>query len=109
MIRLVTSLLAVLFVLGATVSARAQDSVKPASRAEATAIIAEARRIVTPNGVERLEKVRIRDIEQWVSYFFGAAAGAGAGGGGAVAGGVDEFQMSRTISHLPPFLRRIST
>ncbi len=40
-------------------SARANEPVKPASRAEATAIIANARKIVTPNGVERLEKVRI--------------------------------------------------
>jgi pimeloyl-ACP methyl ester carboxylesterase len=44
-----------------------QASVKPSSRAEATAIIAEARKVVTPNGVERLEKVRIGGIEQWVS------------------------------------------
>jgi hypothetical protein len=34
-------------------SARADEPVKPASRAEATAIIANARKIVTPNGVER--------------------------------------------------------
>ena len=40
---------------------------KPASRAEATAIIASARKILTPNGVERLEKVRIGGIDQWVS------------------------------------------
>src|ERR1700704_6234949 len=32
---------------------------RPASRADATAIIANARKVVTPNGVERLEKVRI--------------------------------------------------
>jgi pimeloyl-ACP methyl ester carboxylesterase len=44
-----------------------QASVKPSSRAEATAIIAEARKVVTPNGVERLEKVRIGGIDQWVS------------------------------------------
>jgi hypothetical protein len=34
---------------------------------EATAIIAEARRIVTPNGIECVEKVQIGGIEQWVS------------------------------------------
>jgi pimeloyl-ACP methyl ester carboxylesterase len=51
----------------ATVPAQARSPVKPASRDEATAIIAEARRIVTPNGVERLEKVRIGGIDQWVS------------------------------------------
>jgi proline iminopeptidase len=50
----------------ATVSDRTQDPVKPTNRAEATAIIANARRIVTPNGVERLEKVRIGGIDQWV-------------------------------------------
>jgi proline iminopeptidase len=38
-----------------------------ADRAEATAIIANARKILTPNGVERLEKVRIGGIDQWVS------------------------------------------
>jgi proline iminopeptidase len=47
--------------------ARADPPAKPASRAEATAIIANARKIVTPNGVERLEKVRIGGIDQWVS------------------------------------------
>ncbi|HLJ48389.1 MAG TPA: hypothetical protein VKU01_20380 [Bryobacteraceae bacterium] len=32
---------------------------EPLTRADATAIIANARRILTPNGIERLEKVRI--------------------------------------------------
>jgi len=50
------------------VTAAPRDSlVKPASRAEATAIIANARKIVTPGGVERLEAVRIGGIDQWVS------------------------------------------
>jgi proline iminopeptidase len=47
--------------------AGASEPAKPASRAEATAIIANARKILTPNGVERLEKVRIGGIDQWVS------------------------------------------
>ena len=51
----------------AAAPAPAQGPVKPANRAEATAIIAQARKIVTPNGVQRLEKVRIGGIEQWVS------------------------------------------
>ncbi|HEU4564421.1 MAG TPA: alpha/beta fold hydrolase [Gemmatimonadaceae bacterium] len=51
----------------AATSVHAQTPAPPASRAEATAIIAEARKIVTPNGVERLEKVRIGGIDQWVS------------------------------------------
>src|SRR5262249_34089654 len=38
-----------------------------ASRAEATKIIAETRRIVNPGGVEQLEKVQIGGIDQWVS------------------------------------------
>jgi len=46
---------------------QADEPPKPASRAEAIAIIADARKIVTPNGVERLEKVRIGGIDQWVS------------------------------------------
>jgi proline iminopeptidase len=64
--RLIPNLLAFLAVL-ATVPVRAQEPAKPASRAEATAIIANARKIVTPRGVERLEKVRIGGIDQWVS------------------------------------------
>jgi proline iminopeptidase len=64
--RLIPNLLTFLAVL-ATVPVRAQEPAKPASRAEATAIIANARKIVTPNGVERLEKLRIGGIDQWVS------------------------------------------
>jgi hypothetical protein len=51
----------------AAIPARTQERVKPANRAEATAIVAAARRILTANGVERLEKVKIGGIEQWVS------------------------------------------
>jgi pimeloyl-ACP methyl ester carboxylesterase len=45
----------------------AQESPGPHSRAEATAIIADMRKIVVPGGIERLEKVRIGGIDQWVS------------------------------------------
>jgi pimeloyl-ACP methyl ester carboxylesterase len=55
------------FALLETVCVRAQDAARPTGRAEATAIIANARKILTPNGVERLEKVRIGGIDQWVS------------------------------------------
>ena len=55
------------FALLAAVPVRAQEPARPANRAEATAIIAKARKIVTPSGVERLEKVRIGGIDQWVS------------------------------------------
>jgi pimeloyl-ACP methyl ester carboxylesterase len=48
-------------------AAIADDSPKPRSRQEATKIIADVRRIVTPEGVERLEKVHIGGIDQWVS------------------------------------------
>jgi pimeloyl-ACP methyl ester carboxylesterase len=48
-------------------AARAKPSAKPFTRAEAAGIIADARKIVTPHGIERLEKVRIGGIEQWVS------------------------------------------
>src|SRR5215467_10073696 len=47
--------LLLLFVGLVTAPVRGQEPVKPASRAEATAIIANARKIITPNGVERLE------------------------------------------------------
>lgn len=47
--------------------AAAEAPAKPASRAEATAIIADARKILTPNGIERTEKVHIGGVEQWVS------------------------------------------
>jgi proline iminopeptidase len=53
-----------------TVPVRAQEPAKPrqpSSRSEAIAIIANARKIVAPNGVERLEKLRIGGIDQWVS------------------------------------------
>jgi pimeloyl-ACP methyl ester carboxylesterase len=40
---------------------------KPLSRAQAAAIIANARRIVTPSGIELLETVRIGGTDQWVS------------------------------------------
>lgn len=40
---------------------------KPFTRQKAVGIIADARKIVAPNGIERLEAVRIGGIEQWVS------------------------------------------
>ena len=40
---------------------------KPFSRHQAANIIANARKVVTPNGIERLEAIRIGGIEQWVS------------------------------------------
>lgn len=54
---------------GLAVAASAQDEPSPKSfnRAEATRIIADTRKIVNPGGVERLEKVRIGGIDQWVS------------------------------------------
>ena len=63
-VRNLVSLLAVLTLLG---SAADEPAPKPFSRANATLIIADARKIVTPNGVERLERVRIGGIDQWVS------------------------------------------
>src|SRR6266853_4649182 len=56
-----------LLALFAIAPAQADEPAKPASRAEATAIIAAGSKIMTPNGVEGLEKVRIGGINQWVS------------------------------------------
>jgi pimeloyl-ACP methyl ester carboxylesterase len=47
--------------------AQGETPSKPFSRVEATRIIGNARKIVNPNGIERLEKSRIDGIEQWVS------------------------------------------
>lgn len=63
-VRNLVCLFAVLSILG---SAGDEQTPKPFSRANATLIIADARKIVTPNGIERLDKVRIGGIEQWVS------------------------------------------
>ena len=54
-------------VVTAAAVTRADEPAKPANRAQATAIIANVRKILTPYGVERLEKVRIGGIDQWVS------------------------------------------
>lgn len=50
-------------------AALAADSLpaKPSNRAEAVKIIGDIRRIVAPEGVERLEAIRIGGIDQWVS------------------------------------------
>lgn len=40
---------------------------KPASRQDAVRIVAEMRRIVAPNGIERMQTVRIGGIDQWIS------------------------------------------
>src|SRR5690606_13253440 len=52
----------------ATATAPAEaKAVGPASRAEATQLVADMRRVVTDGGIERLETVRIGGIDQWVS------------------------------------------
>jgi proline iminopeptidase len=45
----------------------AADAPRPANRAEATDIVRDLRRIVTPNGIERAEAVYIGGIRQWVT------------------------------------------
>jgi proline iminopeptidase len=62
------TLLPLLFLFAcATAPAMASAPVAPASREAATAIIANLRKVVADEGVERLEKVRIGGIDQWVS------------------------------------------
>jgi proline iminopeptidase len=58
---------AVLAIAGTAWCAISAERVGPNSRAEATRIVAEMRRIVTPEGVERLQKARIGGIDQWIS------------------------------------------
>ena len=66
LMRQIASLILVFAVL-VRAPALGQQPVKPASRTEAIAIVANARKIVTPHGIELLERVRIGGIEQWVS------------------------------------------
>ena len=66
-LRDVRNLVALLVVVAVASSAADEKAPKPFTRAKATAIVASARKIVTPNGIERLEKVQIGGIEQWVS------------------------------------------
>lgn len=55
------------FVAFSVSAANAAEPVKPANRAEAVAIIADLRKITAPMGIQRVEKVRIGGIDQWVS------------------------------------------
>ena len=43
------------------------QAVPPTSRAQAQAIVHDAREIVAPRGLEQLKPVRIGGIEQWIS------------------------------------------
>lgn len=61
------SYLLALAALGTLALARADQPAQPASNPPAPTIIANARKILTPHGVERLEKLRIGGIDQWVS------------------------------------------
>lgn len=48
-------------------TAEATPPPSPADRAEATEIVRGLRRIVTPNGIDRAQVIRIGGIDQWVS------------------------------------------
>lgn len=61
------SFIAVFGLCASTSCLRAEEPPSPGNRAEAVKIIADMRRIVTPDGIERHEKVRIGGIDQWVS------------------------------------------
>jgi proline iminopeptidase len=58
--------LAVAGVFAVTVASAEQPNESP-GLTKAAAIIANARKILTPNGVERLQTVRIGGIDQWIS------------------------------------------
>ncbi|QDE88926.1 alpha/beta hydrolase [Myxococcus xanthus] len=59
--------LALAALLLGSIQAQAQEAPGPHDRAEAVKIIAELRKIVAPEGMERTEKLRIGGIDQWVS------------------------------------------
>ncbi|NOK05903.1 alpha/beta fold hydrolase [Myxococcus xanthus] len=50
-----------------SIQAQAKDAPGPHDRAEAVKIIAELRKVVAPEGMERSEKLRLGGIDQWVS------------------------------------------
>jgi pimeloyl-ACP methyl ester carboxylesterase len=60
---------ALLFLMSitATLVASGQEVIGPSNRDETRAIIADLRKVVTPTGLERLQKIRIGDIDQYVS------------------------------------------
>jgi proline iminopeptidase len=68
-IRVVRSIVVagVLTIASMAAGSEGEQRVGPSSRAEATAIVEEMRRIVTLEGVERLEKIHIGGIDQWIS------------------------------------------
>ncbi|QDE67052.1 MULTISPECIES: alpha/beta fold hydrolase [Myxococcus] len=61
------SWLALAALLLGSIQAQAQEAPGPHDRAEAVKIIAELRKIVAPEGMERTEKLRLGGIDQWVS------------------------------------------
>lgn len=65
--KLLPSALWVLVIACAGATAAAAEVPGPHDRAQATAIVAEMRRVVADHGIERLEQVRIGGIDQWVS------------------------------------------
>lgn len=56
-----------LFAASKAFAADTAAPVRPANRTEAVEIVAQARRIATPQGIERLEKVQVGSIAQWIS------------------------------------------
>jgi pimeloyl-ACP methyl ester carboxylesterase len=56
-----------LSLLAGGVGVAADEAPGPHTRSDATKIMSEMRRIVTTNGVERLEAVRIGGIDQWLN------------------------------------------
>lgn len=55
------------FLAGLVAPTMAATAPKPNNRAEAVQIVQDMRRIVAPEGIERLQTVRIGGIDQWIS------------------------------------------
>lgn len=53
--------------IGCLANAFAADGPKPRNRAEATEVVRGLRRIVTPNGIDRAEAIKIGGIKQWIT------------------------------------------
>src|SRR5512143_2582777 len=61
------TLFAAMLAAAIPLAGHAADAPKPRNRAEATDVIRELRRIVTPQGIERTQTVRIGGIDQFIT------------------------------------------
>jgi proline iminopeptidase len=65
--RLLIAAAALIVTTISTYALSAEPDARPRNRAEATELVAGLRRIVSPEGVDTLQTVRLGGIDQWIS------------------------------------------